>query len=104
MTYHDRDREQVSVRLISVKSIMRSAAFAAGVADARSGRPPAYDNYTFNQDAGEAAASRKINGHWNYERGRQFAAIAPVTMPVKIDGGLNPKAVVLYRTALTVLR
>lgn len=78
---------------------MRSAAFAAGVNDGRAGQSPRYEDYSFDQSEGDAAASAKINGHWNYERGRQWASIAPLSMPLRIEGKLNPKAVALYRAA-----
>ena len=44
-------------------------------------------------------AKSKINAHWNYERGRQWASLAPKSMLVKVDGALNPKAVALYEAA-----
>jgi hypothetical protein len=33
-----------------------------------------------------------------YEAGRQFGAIAPATMPVVVNGKLNPKAAALLQT------
>lgn len=97
--YHDRDCDQVPVRGVSAESIMRSTAFAAGVNDRRTGKPSRYDDFSFDQSEGEAVASAKINRHWDYERGRQWASIAPFSMPLRIDGKLNPKAVALYRAA-----
>jgi hypothetical protein len=73
-----RHREQVATTVTTVEKIMRSAAFKRGVQDKREGRPPS--------DADD----------WDYERGRQWAAIAPADMPVTIDGRLNPKAKRLF--------
>jgi hypothetical protein len=36
---------------------------------------------------------------WEYERGRQFAHIAPLDMPMRIGKQLNPNAVALGETA-----
>jgi hypothetical protein len=33
-----------------------------------------------------------------YEAGRQFGVIAPATMPVVVNGKLNPKAAALFKT------
>ncbi len=52
---------------------MRSAAFTAGVNGKRSGQPPRYDDFVFDQDDGDIVAKAKINGHWHYERRRQWA-------------------------------
>jgi hypothetical protein len=79
--------------------IMQTADFAHGVADKRSGRPPAYEAYNFFQGETEEAADAKIDGLWNYERGRQWACLAPRSMPLRIDGKLNPKAVTLGEAA-----
>lgn len=95
----DRNVDQIPVRGISLEAIMDSAAFAQGVNDKRTGRSPAYDEFTFDQVDGETFAKASINRHWNYERGRQWAAVAPLSMPLKIDGSLNPKAIALYRAA-----
>ena len=50
--YH-RENDQLPVRGVSTVSIMRTAAFARGVADKRSGRPPRYDDFMFDQDRGD---------------------------------------------------
>jgi hypothetical protein len=62
--------------------IMSSAAFRRGVEDRRGGRP-----------------LREDDGTWDYERGRLWASLAPIDMPLHIDGKLNPKAVALYNAA-----
>jgi hypothetical protein len=36
---------------------------------------------------------------FEYERGRQFATVAPVSMPLRINGKLNPKAIALLKAA-----
>jgi hypothetical protein len=33
---------------------------------------------------------------WEYERGRQWATLAPRDIPLRIAGKLNPRAVKLY--------
>jgi hypothetical protein len=78
---------------------MRSADFARGVSDKRNDRAPAFEAYNFYQDENEKAAGAKLDGLWNYERGRQWACIAPPSMPLRIDGKLNPEAVTLCDTA-----
>jgi hypothetical protein len=83
----EREREQVATAPVSVEHMMRRPDFARGVADRRAGRTPRFDDYAEDR-------------WWSYERGRQFAAIAPVFMAVKIDGNLNPKAVALCKAAV----
>ncbi len=79
MTYHyDRESDQLPVHGVSTESIMRTAAFARGVGDKRSGRPPRYDDFMFDQDAGDHMAKATINAHWHYERGRQAPSAADV--------------------------
>ena len=90
---------QIPTRGTTAQAIMRSAAFVAGVDDVRNGRAPDYEAYCFSQDEDDLQAKSKINGHWNYERGRQWASLAPRSMPLKIDGALNPKAIALYNAA-----
>jgi len=53
--------EQVSTTEVSIESVMRTAAFRAGVAVARNGRRPRFDEYE-DPDG---------NDDWNYEYGRQ---------------------------------
>ncbi len=64
---------------------MRTAAFRRGVTDFRNGRPP-----RFNDPDGAIWA-------WSYERGRQFAVLAPRNMPVVLERRLNPKAVTFFK-------
>ncbi len=80
-----RPPEQADTVLVSEESIVRSKEFNAGVADVRRGRAPRFDD--------------PIGRDWDYERGRQWALIAPMQMPPKIDGKANPEAVKLLRLA-----
>jgi hypothetical protein len=73
--------DQADTHECTIQSIMRCAAFAAGVRDVRAGRPPRFDE--FYDD-------------WSYERGRLWATLAPMSMPLRIGSRLNPKAVLLF--------
>jgi len=77
-----RKRKQVRTRRVTVRSIVASKHFARGVEEARKGLP-------FNPD----------NDEWDYERGRCFGFIAPLDMPLRIRGALNPKALKLAEAA-----
>jgi hypothetical protein len=57
---------QVPTWPTSISAIIRTKAFARGVADVRAGRSPQFDE----------------ENDWDYERGRQWAVIAPPTMPL----------------------
>ena len=39
------------------------------------------------------------NGAWEYERGRLFAHLAPLNMPLRVGQQINPKAVTLLEAA-----
>jgi hypothetical protein len=82
-----REREQVATAPTCVVQVMNCPGFARGVEDKRAGHTPRFDDYA-------------VDRWWSYERGRQFAAIAPVSMAIKIDGNLNPKAVALFKAAI----
>ena len=75
-------RKQARSYAASIRSIVASKEFARGVEEVRGGLP-------FNPD----------NDNWNYERGRCFGFIAPLDMPLRIGGKLNPKAVKLAEAA-----
>jgi hypothetical protein len=75
-------RKQARTRRVSTRSIVASKKFALGVEEARRGLP-------FNPDI----------DNWAYERGRCFGLIAPLDMPLRIGGKLNPKAVKLVDAA-----
>jgi hypothetical protein len=77
--------DQVPTAPISAATIMRRTNFRHGLEDARSGRPPRFDE--LDDDC------------WSYERGRLFGFIAPLTMPLTVDGKLNRKALALFEVA-----
>ena len=83
-------RAQVPTKGVTIEWIMGSPAFGLGFEDARKGIP--FD-WRIGSDQPNA------NNSWNYERGRLFAHIAPLGMPLRIDGYLNPKAVALCEAA-----
>jgi hypothetical protein len=62
----DREREQIDTVRCSAALIVDSPYFAIGVADLRAGARPRFDEM---QD-----------GYWGYERGRQWAVLASITM------------------------
>ena len=73
---------QVPTVTVTIAAIMRSAEFKRGLDDARKGIP-----FDWRID------------EWNYERGRLFAYVAPVSMPLWIGRKLNERAIALYRAA-----
>jgi hypothetical protein len=73
-------RAQADTVACTIEGIMRSTAFAEGVSDVRAGRPPRFDELDT----------------WDYERGRLWATLAPMSMPLRIGSRLNPKAVRLF--------
>jgi hypothetical protein len=77
-----RDVDQVPTISITTIQIMSSPAFELGLSDVRRGIPFDWRD-----------------GRWEYERGRLFAHIAPLNMPLRIGGKLNSKAVALYDAA-----
>jgi hypothetical protein len=68
---------------ITAQQIVRSKEFNGGVVDVRLGRPPRFDD--------------PIAQDWNYERGRQWALLAPMRLPTTIGRRANPEAVALLR-------
>jgi hypothetical protein len=86
MTMPPKDAVAVQAATIDMttRQIMASAAFAAGVADVRAGKPTRFDS--FKDD-------------WGYERGRQWALIAPMSMPLRLGRKLNPEALLLFDLA-----
>ena len=76
------DRKQVPTWFITTKAIMASPAFELGLDDVRRGIP-----FDWRIDK------------WEYERGRLFAFIAPLDMPLRVGNKLNPKAVALFDAA-----
>jgi hypothetical protein len=78
--------EQIDTTLTTTRAIMGSVGFAAGVADVRAGKPARFDS-SFDADV------------WTYERGRLWAYLAPVSMPLRIGRRLNPEALRLFDRA-----
>jgi hypothetical protein len=76
MSLVSRDRKQVQVVQATLEWIMNEPAFSIGVDDYRAGRPM--------RDLEEEGAD--TNAQWNYERGRQWAAIAPMTCRFGLRG------------------
>lgn len=75
---------QAKTSCTTTSAIMRSTAFRRGFEHARAGEPPQFDG---------------SSDPWAYERGRLFAYIAPLSMSLRSDGKLNPKAVTLFDAA-----
>jgi hypothetical protein len=76
--------KQARTTRVSISTIMRDPAFERGLSDIRSGKPFSPPN---------------ANHDWGYERGRLFGAIAPLHMPLKNSGKINPKALRLCTAA-----
>jgi hypothetical protein len=75
--------QQVKTRRTTVVAVMSAPEFERGFEDVRRGVP-------FNSHVDS----------WEYERGRHFACIAPLDMPLRIGGKLNLRAVALYDAAV----
>jgi hypothetical protein len=72
--------DQADTTQVSIRSIMRSPAFRRGVEEYRARKRPDFD----------------CGGDdWNYERGRQFAAIAPHDLSIT-----SPLAVKLFERSI----
>jgi hypothetical protein len=89
------DRDQVETEHVGASYFLESRDFARGVEDVRAGRPPRFDEYAWDQ-GGMPATDRQ----WAYEKGRQFATIAPRSMPLRINGKLNLDALRLLVAAI----
>jgi hypothetical protein len=76
---------QVPTSGTTIEEVMSSPYFALGVADQRAGRGHR-----------SAFATWGIDDQWNYERGRAWAVLAPRSVALKLDGKLNPKALVYF--------
>jgi hypothetical protein len=78
-------RQERQIRTIPTTTwaIMNSREFARGFEDVRAGRPFDW----------------RINS-WSYERGRLLAVhVAPLNVPLRINGKLNPTAIALFDDA-----
>ena len=72
---------------LSPEEVMRTRDFQLGFEDVRAGRSARFDIFA------------DTNRAWNYERGRQFATIAPLSVRLRINGELNPRALSLFEDA-----
>jgi hypothetical protein len=72
-----RELRQVPVCRTTIKKIMSSSAFRAGVADLRAGL--GYRREYESPPAGSEGG--RISWRWNYERGRQWAMVAGSMQP-----------------------
>jgi hypothetical protein len=88
---------QVPVAGVSIETIMADPSFALGVKDYRAGRAPRDMAAKLDVGGSHDDYRAATNAQWNYERGRQWAVIAPVRLPLRLDGKLNPAAVKLFR-------
>jgi hypothetical protein len=79
--------EQVKTEKVKIEDVMRTAAFRRGVSDYRHGRKH------FDEE------NERDPGDWHYERGRQFAVLAPCDMQVvsQRTQELNPEAVKFFK-------
>jgi hypothetical protein len=79
-------REQVPSDPVTLAGIMRSKEFREGVSDVRGGRPARYTD--------------PVDDTWDYGRGRLWALIAPMRMPVMLGGKVNPEAKAILARAM----
>ena len=73
--------EQVPTRGVTITSVMSTPKFALGVADVRAGRPHRSDYDTWDADP-----------QWDYERGRQWASVAPRNVVLKRGSRITAEA------------
>jgi hypothetical protein len=76
------DGDQVPTRPVTIAEIMSAPRFAQGVADQRAGRP--YPN--------DYDCWKHTNDRWDYSRGRQWAAAAPRSVALKVNGKISTVA------------
>jgi hypothetical protein len=79
-------KQQVSTSPTTIEAIMATREFALGVIDGRAGRGHRSDYATWG-----------IDEQWNYERGRQWAALVPRAVALKRDGKVTAVAKAWYR-------
>jgi hypothetical protein len=74
-----RDGEQIQTRPVSLVEIMSDPKFGQGAKDVRRGRgyPADYDVW------------KNTNGRWAYDRGRQWATVAPRHVVLKANGKIR---------------
>jgi hypothetical protein len=76
--------ENSSTVPVTIRWLMSQPEFAAGVADARAGRPPKFEQW-------------EGNGQWSYERGRAWALLVPRTIALTRSGKVTPEAIAWFR-------
>jgi hypothetical protein len=81
--------DQVPTAPTTVRAIMSTPEFALGVADARAGRP-----YRHAYECWDG------NAQWNYERGRQWAQLAPRHIVLKQNGTITANAMRFYSRSI----
>src|SRR6516164_3223430 len=79
--------QQVPTSPTTVEAIMATREFALGVIDGRAGRGHRSDYATWGVDE-----------QWNYERGRQWAALVPRAVALKRNGEITAEAKRLVHT------
>ena len=84
----ERAMKQVRTSRTSTLAIMRRPEFGRGFEETRTGLPARYDDHDDDD-------------YWAYERGRMFGYIAPLSMPLRINGKINPKALALCEAAFS---
>jgi hypothetical protein len=73
--------KQVPTSPTTIEKIMNTREFALGVIDGRAGRGHR-----------SAYATWGIDEQWNYERGRQWATLAPRSLALKRNGEITAEA------------
>ena len=81
-SYRLRDGDQIPTRPVSIAEIMSDPKFAQGAEDVRHGR-----GYLADYDTWE-----DTNDRWAYERGRQWATVAPRHVVLKANGKITTAA------------
>ena len=77
---------QVPTSPTTIREIMEQPEFALGVADGRAGRPYRQDYDSWPD----------TNARWNYERGRQWAKLAPRMVALKRNTKVTREAMQYY--------
>jgi hypothetical protein len=85
--YRLREGDQVPTRPTTALEIMSTRTFALGIEDARAGR-----GYRLEYDVW-----KDTNDRWAYERGRQWARLAPRSVRLKSAGKISAQALAWYK-------
>ena len=87
-THRLREGDQIPTHAVTLEEIMSEPAFALGAADVRAGRGFHPDYASWDDDL-----------QWSYERGRQWARLAPPSVALKRDGRITREAEAWYMKA-----